>query len=63
MFRDAESRLQMAHETIRMMREQSCVQVAVKKEVRKRRMAGSPLFPTAKDTRILRELKKKKKVK
>lgn len=34
MFRDAESRLQMAHETIRMMREQSCVQVAVKKEVR-----------------------------
>jgi hypothetical protein len=34
MFRDAEARLHMAQETIRMMREQSCVQVAVKKEVR-----------------------------
>lgn len=33
LFRDAEARLQMAHETIRMMREQARVQVSVKKEV------------------------------
>ena len=44
MFRDTEGRLHMAQETIRMMREQSCVQVAVKKEVSAARLTALRLW-------------------